>query len=283
MCTWRALSGCLKSGVDWKVSDSPIQQLRTSYSGEQNPDQSIRPNTNENTSLFVAAVDEKFPESDLEKEVIRPAWFYECLKNEEFDSPLSDPIDLQAHGVAPEYADLMLNIRMLARNFQTANDCSSAQEYQGVLTFLCSTLQRLLQLPAPEPDSDYKGVITAACRHALIIHVFAQWCGHQPDPSLIVSTAQSNLLCSLRRLSEHRVSNRLLLWLLAVGGTCPYGPAQHKWFISQLADTIDDLGIRSWEEMKESLKQVIWHEYQDEKQHNELWNQVLALREEETL
>ena len=264
--------------------------------------------------MFVAAADVEFPSCDAQTIVHRPPWFYhslqldrsissrgvgggagaassgELLPNPNQNQNQRPAIDFQAHGVSPEYAELMLNIRMLAKTYQTAHDCSSAREYQDVLTFLCSTLQRLLTLPIPESDpllggiGSYESAITAACRHALIIHAFAQWCGHQPDPSLLVTTAQHNLLLTLRPLTdERRVSTKLLLWLLSVGGTCPYGPAQHKWFISQLADTATDLDIHAWEDMKTSLKQVIWHEYQDDKQHKELWDEVIALREEEAL
>ncbi|OQV00918.1 Fungal specific transcription factor domain-containing protein [Cladophialophora immunda] len=208
--------------------------------------------------MFVATADVEFPSCDAQTVIQRPPWFYQSLRlhrsllgtGVELPNPM--PIDFQAHGVLTEYSELMLNIRMLAMTYQTAQDCSSAREYQEVLTFLCATLQRLLTLPVPDLLlGSYESTITAACRHALIIHVFAQWCGHQPDPSLVVSTAQHNLLATLRPLTEQSgASTKLLLWLLSVGGTCPFGPAQHKWFISQLADTAADLEIHSWEGMK---------------------------------
>ncbi|KIW81370.1 hypothetical protein Z517_04395 [Fonsecaea pedrosoi CBS 271.37] len=241
--------------------------------------------------MFVATADVDFPSCDARAVVQRPLWFYQSLhathdlRSTDVDGLNPSPLDFHAHGVLAEYAELMLNIRMLATTYQTAQDCSSATEYQGVLTFLCATLQRLLTLPVPDLlMGSYERTITAACRHALIIHVFAQWCGHQPDPSLLVSTAQHDLLATLRPLTERGgVRSNLLLWLLSVGGTCPCGPAQRKWFVSQLADTAADLGIHSWEGMKASLKQVIWHEHQDDRQHRDLWNQVVELREGGTL
>jgi hypothetical protein len=274
-------------------------------------------------SMFVAAADVEFPACDADTLVQRPPWFFHSLHLDRapFEYPSSSggtsrsssgehlllsnpnpntnhflqPVNFQAHGVLPEYSELMLNIRMLAKTYQTANDCSTAREYQDILTFLCSTLQRLLTLPVPGPQSSsvmgvlgldrYSNSVTAACRHALVIHVFAQWCGHQPDPALLVSTAQTNLLLTLRPLLDQRqhASSQLLLWLLSVGGTCPYSPAQHRWFVSQLAETATDLEIHSWDDMRANLKQVIWHEHQDEVQHRDLWDEVVALREEEGL
>ncbi|OAP56274.1 hypothetical protein AYL99_09453 [Fonsecaea erecta] len=241
--------------------------------------------------MFVATADVEFPSCDTQAVVQRPPWFYESLRSDQSllgtgeELPDPSPIDFQTHGVLKEYSELMLNIRMLAMTYQTAHDCSSATEYQEVLTFLCATLQRLLTLPVPDPLlCSYENTVTAACRHALIIHVFAQWCGHQPDPSLLVSTAQHDLLSTLRPLTQQRgVSTKLLLWLLSVGGTCPFGPAQHKWYISQLADTATDLEVHSWKDMKASLKQVIWHEYQDDKLHKQLWDEVVQLGDGEIL
>jgi hypothetical protein len=282
-------------------------------------------------SIFVAAKDVDFPACDAAIEVHRPQWFYQSLQLERSlsssnitgGSPTGDPIasnpnpnshqqtatqpglDFEAFGVASEFAELMLNIRMLAKTFRTANDCASAREYQEVLTFLTSTMQKVLSLPLPDPDlllgalghslgfGAYESIITSACRHALVIHVFAQSSDQQPSPLLLVLTAQHDLLRSLSSLFNQYPSTRghtasvrstnLVLWLLSVGATAPYCPAQHKWFVSRLADTAADLDIHSWDEMKASLQQVIWHEYQDDKQHRDIWEEVLALREEEGL
>lgn len=232
--------------------------------------------------MFVSAAEVEFPSSDLEIPISRPAWFYHSLQVDQSQADDDRPINFQAHGVAGTCAELMLNIRMLAKTCQTAQDCTSAQEYQDVLTFLCATLQRLLSLPVPEPLLGYDSLITAACRHALIIHVFGQWCGHQPDPSLVVATAQHNLLSALRPLvAPPYKGTELLLWLLSVGGTCRQGHAQRRWFVSRLADAAVQMGVRTWPEMKGCLKRVIWHEYQDEKLHRELWAELETLWEEE--
>ena len=207
----------------------------------------------------------------------RPAWFFDA-----FEKDASEPrVDFAASGVYFEHADIMWNIRILAKTYQTADDCANAKEYQEVMTFLTATLQRLLALPMPSPLNTYEARITAACRHALVIHIFALWCDHQPDPSLMVSVAQHNLLLVLKPLVAYRVSNQLLLWLLSVGATGRFGQAERNWFVNQLANVADDLGIRSWPEMRSNLQQVIWHEHQDEEQHRELWEEVEQRQESE--
>lgn len=219
---------------------------------------------------MISAADSSFPIQDLQRPLKRPDWFWQAVQ----DDAAEPCIDLKAHGVDNEYADIMLNIRMMAKTYQTADDCRSTGEYQAVLTFLTSTLQRLLSLPLPQTPETYEGRITAACRYALIVHVFAQWCGHDPDPHLMVSLAQHELLTVLRPLMEHRVSNTLLVWLLSVGGTAPIGLAERKWFIGHLADVTEDLGIKTWLDMRSRLKQVIWHNHQDEEMHKGLWDEV---------
>ena len=226
---------------------------------------------------FITAADDNFPVQDLHRPLVRPGWFWNAVQGD-----VEDPcIDFRAHGVNADHAEVMVNIRMLAKTYQTADDCTSPREYQDVLTFLTSTLQRLLTLPLPQSPVTYEGRITTACRHALVVHVFGQWCGHDPDPHLMVSTAQHNLLTTLRPLMEHRLSNHLLLWLLAVGGTADLGQAERKWFVGQLADVTMDMAVTTWQEMRSKLRQVIWHDHQDEEQHRKLWEEVDTRRKEE--
>jgi len=68
----------------------------------------------------------------------------------------------------------MMNIRFLEECYETAADCSSAEEHQPVLTFLCSTLPRLLSIPISVMNLDNFEVmyVVEACRPALIIHDF---------------------------------------------------------------------------------------------------------------
>ena len=130
---------------------------------------------------FIAAADDGFPIHDLQRPIVQPDWFRNAVQHD-----TKDPcIDFRAHGVNLEHAEVMLNIRMLANTYRTAEDCNSPREYQDVLTFLTATLQRLLTLPLPQPPVTYEGRITTACRHALVVHVFVQWCGHDPDPHLM--------------------------------------------------------------------------------------------------
>lgn len=225
--------------------------------------------------MFIAAVDHPFPSTDLEIPISRPAWFKDALSH-------LDPqfyVDFLSCGVEPEYAEIMMDIRLLAKCYQTAADCSSAEEYQSVLSFLCSTLQRLLSLPMPVMNLDNLEAmyVTQACRHALIVHVFAQWSGHQPDPALMVSNARHDLQTTCRTLMNLGSRNPLLLWLMAVGGVGAIGTPERKWFVGHMAVLVSDFGISTWPELRDALKRIIWHEFQDEATHKVLWEEIVLI------
>ena len=228
--------------------------------------------------MFIASVDEPFPATDIAYEIPRPQWFMDELLS--MDNTYH--IDFQAHGVQAEYEPLMQNIRFLAKTHQTAADCRSAAEYQAVLTFLCSTLQRLLSLPLPytyDLSNLESQFVTEGCRQALIVHVFAQWCGHQPDPSLMVSVARHDLQKACRKLLITSVQNPLLLWFLAVGGVSAFGTPERKWFVGQIAALVQDFNLQGYRQFRECLRRVIWHELQDDPTHRVLWEEVKAMLE----
>ncbi|KAI9658306.1 MAG: hypothetical protein M1821_002439 [Bathelium mastoideum] len=222
--------------------------------------------------MFIAA-DEAFPTIDLEVKDEKPHWYSQRLPQVE----QRDYLDLEACGVALEFAAVMKDVRLLAQCYQTADDTDSAEHYLSVLSFLCASMQRIVSLPSPqleEPDCYH---FTEACRSAMIVHVFSQWCGHQPDPSIIVSAAQHNLKTHLKQVLFPGVTNPLLLWLLSAGAVAALGAPERAWFVGHLAAMVDELEIRSWEQMRGRLKRVIWHEHQDEGSHNLVWQEVEAL------
>lgn len=222
--------------------------------------------------MFIAA-DEVFPTIDLEINEEKPQWYLESLPFVEQRQYL----DLETCGVAPDFAAVMKDVRLLAQCYQTADDTDSAEHYLSVLSFLCSSMQRMVSLPPPQVEEVDDYYITEACRSAMIVHVFSQWCGHQPNPSIMVSAAQHNLKTHLKYLLRPGVVNPLFLWLLSAGAVAAVGAPERAWFVGHLAAMTDELGIENWEELRDRLKRVIWHEHQDEGPHKLVWEDVEAL------
>ncbi|KAI9690623.1 MAG: hypothetical protein M1820_009980 [Bogoriella megaspora] len=223
--------------------------------------------------MFIAA-DEPFPEIDTHTDEVKPQWYRNVL-------PLVEQrpyVDLEACGVSSEFAAVMKDIRLLAQCYRTADDTESAEEYLSVLTFLCSSMQRILSLPLPTTEDSRVINVTKACRSAMILHVFSQWCGHQPDPSIMVSAAQHSLKCSLRPLMLQGTGNSLLLWLLSCGAIASRGAPERTWFIGHLAAMVEEMGIESWAEMRKNLMGIVWHEIQDEDTHRIVWEDVESMQ-----
>jgi hypothetical protein len=225
--------------------------------------------------MFVAAVEEPFPYIDFVEGIEKPSWYYEALPR--FDDPIYT--NFEEYGVESGFAECLRNIRLLAATFQTAADCESTEEYLSVLTFLCSTMQRMLSLPPVAGKGSLRHALAEACRSTAALHVFSQWVGHQPDPALMVSKAQHNLKEALTPLMIPGTANPVLLWLLAAGGVGAYGSPERTWFVGHLTAMVLEMGISEWEQMRDTLKTVIWHNFQDDLTHRLLWDEVVARME----
>ena len=52
--------------------------------------------------------------------------------------------------------------------------------------------------------------------------------------------------------------NSVMLWMLVLGGTLSSLKDDHDWFISHTAQHIFTIGYASWDEVKSTIKRVIW-------------------------
>jgi hypothetical protein len=121
---------------------------------------------------------------------------------------------------------------------------------------------------------------TEACGQTFVVQVFAKWCGYQPDSSFMVSLARHDLQKICRKLLSMPTRNQMILWLLAVGGIGVTGTRNANglwgslWGTWNIAAFTKDIGIGDYEGFKSCLKRVVWHEWQDEPTHRELWEEV---------
>jgi hypothetical protein len=221
--------------------------------------------------MFVAAIEQPFPHIDLISGIENPPWYFEILPRFE----TLDFISFEDYGVNHNFAACLRNIRLLAATYQTAADCENTEKYLSILTFLCSTMQRILSLPPVEPPNSQEYFLAEACRWTAALHVFSQWAGHQPDPILMISKARHKAKEALTPLMIEGGGNPVLLWLLAAGGVGALGSPERRWFVAHLAAMVSEMEIRSWEEMRALLKMVVWHNLQDEPTHRLLWEEAL--------
>lgn len=222
--------------------------------------------------MFLAAADEPFPHVDLVNGVDKPDWYFEALPNF-VDNPIY--VDLEACGLDYKFGECLRSIRLLAVTYQTAADCEDTRKYLSVLSFLLANMQRVLSLPSIEPQGSTAYFLAEAVRSTLVLHVFSQWVGHQPNPEIMVSQAQHKLKEALTPLMVPGAGSALLLWLLAAGGVGALGAPVRTWYVGHLAAMVTEMGIETWEQMRSILQSVIWHDLQDAPTHKLLWDEVV--------
>lgn len=77
----------------------------------------------------------------------------------------------------------------------------------------------------------------------------------------LVQRLQSYMNLVLNDISRHRSnenSARAILWVLYVGGVASGNRAEREWFIANLPDYCDCLGLQSWEQVEVILKDFLW-------------------------
>ncbi|KAH7360601.1 hypothetical protein BKA65DRAFT_547316 [Rhexocercosporidium sp. MPI-PUGE-AT-0058] len=96
----------------------------------------------------------------------------------------------------------------------------------------------------------------------------------------LVTRLQFSMNMVLNDISRHNANDktaRAILWVLYVGGTAAGGRPEREWFITQLPDFCDNLGLKTWEEAQLILKDFLWAPSW-QSQGRLLWMQVEEMR-----
>ncbi|KAK3074390.1 hypothetical protein LTR53_003253 [Teratosphaeriaceae sp. CCFEE 6253] len=140
-------------------------------------------------------------------------------------------------------------VQRLSRSYTATVNYGTPEEANLILSYLCSVLERLLQMSRfPANDSPIPG-LSQSCRLAGCLHVFTPMSGYFPDPTLMLHTLVRDLKSSLTHMiGAVGTRSELLLWLLSVGGITAHSMPERSWFVGHLVVVITDLNIRSWAE-----------------------------------
>ncbi|KAK4542988.1 hypothetical protein LTR36_005986 [Oleoguttula mirabilis] len=154
--------------------------------------------------------------------------------------------DLAEFGVDLQTANVLHEVQRLSRLYTSAVEYGSPEEAVTVLSYLCSILERLLQMSK-----------------------------YFPNPTLMLHTLVRDLKASLTyTLRAIGTKSHLLLWLLSVGGITAHSMPERSWFVGHLVVVITDLGIGSWEAMRRHLVQFAFHDNFCDVSFNDLWEEV---------
>lgn len=75
----------------------------------------------------------------------------------------------------------------------------------------------------------------------------------------------------------------LLLWLLSVGGITAHSMPERAWYVGHLMVVITDLGIQTWEAMRQNLVMLAFHDNFCDVSFNALWKEAKQKQEALTL
>ena len=183
--------------------------------------------------------------------------------------------DLIEFGVDVVTANILHEVQHLSMLYTSTLAYNTPQDAITVLSYLCSILERLLRMSSsPSSDSPVPG-LSQSCRLAGCLHVFTPMSGYFPNPTLMLQTLVRDLKSSLTHMM-HAVGTQssLLLWLLAVGGITAHAMPERAWFVGHLVVVVTDLGIQSWDAMRQYLVKLAFHDNFCDVSFNALWNEV---------
>ncbi|KAE9381979.1 hypothetical protein N431DRAFT_393715 [Stipitochalara longipes BDJ] len=202
-------------------------------------------------------------------------------------SPSPPPLDVTSLGLAEPMASIMTSVQHVSQLVPRHDAYPTAETSSVVLARMCTLLSHLLSLPPiTVPSGGERGVealITETARFAILIHVFTPWRGLPPDGTVAINCILHQLMASLRSITtvaRNDMNNALVLWMFAVGGVASSGMPERTWFVNHLAEMVEDMGISSWEEWKDSVSRCIWHERLYVRAYEKLWGEILKKREE---
>lgn len=149
-------------------------------------------------------------------------------------------------------ANILHEVQRLSRNYTATVNYGSPEEATTVLSYLCSIVERLLQMSRfPTQGSPTPG-LSQSCRLAGCLHIFTPLSGYFPDPTLMLHTLVRDLKASLTHMIRAvGTRSHLLLWLLSVGGITAHSMPERSWFVGHLVVVVTDLGIRDWRSMRQ--------------------------------
>jgi hypothetical protein len=174
--------------------------------------------------------------------------------------------------------NLMNEIRKLSRNFlQPVVKDSTADEIHSDVN---SILQRLLYLKSTPDENGVSVCMSEACRYASAIFLFLPFDCHFPNPALVLNSLLHKLKSAVNNVVTFPgVDCHLMVWLLVIGGVISLNTAERGWFVGYLVSVVTELGLNSWEDMKQVLERVIWVQTINDLKFRQLWEGVQSARE----
>jgi hypothetical protein len=186
---------------------------------------------------------------------------------------------------------VLISVQHVSQLVPSSNSYPTASTSLVILTRMMTLLSHLMSLPHLTDLDEYSRLISESARYAVLLHVFTPWKGLPPDGTLAINHLMHRLISFIlplldipypdSRPQEREQSSILLFWIVAVGGVASKGSPERKWFVGKLRDMCDAMDVKIWEDWKQIVSQVVWHEILCTPLHKKLWSEVSELRDRE--
>ena len=190
-------------------------------------------------------------------------------------------VDFNTYGICKRVSDILLEIRYLSHFSAQSHDIASPiLEARDIHGKAYSILQRLLQTKSDADPGSHTTCITECCRFAAMIFLLLAFENQYLNQTRLVNFLAHKLRNSLESIISCSLneSNKLLVWSLSVGGIAVLNlPTERDWFVSHLAESAAELNLKSWDEMKSCLKEIIWIDAIDSYPFGQLLEEVISM------
>lgn len=185
-------------------------------------------------------------------------------------------LDLYSFGLEIGAANLMQEVR----KFVYTHFRSLGPRVTDVYTDSSNILQRVLHFQIISEPQSQSAHLSEACRYACGLILFLVFQNHIIDETLLMNDFLHKLKSALNKLVPFSgPQNKLILWLLAIGGVQALKLPEKAWFVGHLVTVSEYLDIYSWEDMKVALKSVVWVETLQVKGFDQLWEEIRRMSE----
>jgi hypothetical protein len=134
----------------------------------------------------------------------------------------------------------------------------------------------------PINGSEPENAVSEICRIAAIIYsvgvTFPLAGVGAPLESLVKMLKTELQKCNLLEIATlSPATDRLLLWVLMMGGIAAMDKSERPWFAAQLSNVINRSRLTHWKDLKSALKSTLWLDSACDMGGRDLWREACAI------
>lgn len=187
--------------------------------------------------------------------------------------PHPSRLDLTQYGIDYGLAEILADVSIVYTKVRDVSTISDPDTGFALVMELCRILQALVTFESRNP-SDY--ALTEAARQASALYLFNAAQDYYPVPTLFAAALAHGLKTSITQALDYlqpEEDHSLLAWTTFIGCVTSSRLPEHRWFVDHLAFLLDNMNIRSVEQL-EGLADVVGFSKLSDSATAEVWQEV---------